>query len=128
MYYHYTPSQKRILIVDDDRDIGAALQTLLTEETPYRTLWIAESDLALLSANHLRPSLILLDYQMPLMNGLCLYDSLQESKTMRGVPVVLISAVSSLPFKELQQRGIRILKKPFEICDLFTVVDEMIAR
>src|SRR6266852_5282793 len=89
--------EKTILIVDDDRDI--------TAETSYRTLWIAESDLALLSAQHVRPSLILLDYLMPVMNGLLLYDRLQDLEHMRDVPVVLITAATALPYEELQARG-----------------------
>jgi two-component system response regulator (stage 0 sporulation protein F) len=115
--------EKTILIVDDDRDIGEALQCIISTETHYRTLWIAESDLALLSAPHVRPALILLDYLMPIMNGLNLYDRLQEVEHIQGVPVVLITAATALPYKELQERGIRILKKPFdvpELLDLFT--------
>ncbi|HLZ59086.1 MAG TPA: response regulator [Ktedonosporobacter sp.] len=120
--------EKSILIVDDDRDIGEALQLVLTDETDYRTIWMSESDLVLLSASHLRPSLILLDYLMPLMDGLHLYDHLQESETMRGVPVVLISASASLPYTQFQQRGIRVLRKPLNMSTLLVVIEEMIAK
>ncbi|HLZ62789.1 MAG TPA: response regulator [Ktedonosporobacter sp.] len=121
-------SEKTILIVDDDQDIGEALQCVLAEETDYRTLWMAESDLVLLSAPHMRPSLILLDYLMPIMDGLHLYDRLQESETMRDVPVVLISAATSLPYEELQQRGIRILRKPFDVNELLEVIDQLVEK
>ena|SRR5579859_1443594 len=121
-------SEKTILIVDDDQDIGEALQCVLAEETAYRTLWMAESDLVLLSAPHMRPSLILLDYLMPIMDGLHLYDRLQESETMQGVPVVLISAATSLPYEELQQRGIRILRKPFDVNELLEVIDQLVEK
>jgi CheY-like chemotaxis protein len=119
---------KTILIVDDDRDIGEALQCVLAEETDFRTLWIAESDLALLSAPHMRPALILLDYLMPVMDGLRLYDRLQEAEAMRGVPVVLISAARSLPYEDLQRRGIRVLQKPFDVQDLLEVIDDLVKR
>lgn len=119
-------SEKTILIVDDDRDIGEALQCVISAETQYHTLWIAESDLALLSAQHVRPALILLDYLMPIMNGLNLYDRLQELEHMRGVPVVLVTAATALPYKELQARGIRILKKPFDVPELLALFTEMI--
>ena len=119
-------SDRTILIVDDDRDIGEALQCVLAEETDFRTLWIAESDLALLSVPHVHPALILLDYLMPVMDGLRLYDRLQESQTMRGVPVVLISAARSLPYEELRRRGIQVLHKPFDIQDLLGIIDEIV--
>ena len=120
--------EKSILIVDNDRDIGEALQLVLAEETGYRALWMGESDLVLLSAPYLRPSLILLDYMMPLMDGLHLYDRLQESETMRGVPVVMISAVASLPYTQIEQRNIRIFRKPLDIPMLLTAIEEMIAK
>ncbi len=120
-------NEKTILIVDDDRDIGEALQYILEEETPYRTLWMAESDLALISASYLRPALIFLDYRMPVMDGLYLYDRWQEIETMRGVPVVLITADQSLPHTQLEQRHIRLLKKPFDLPELLEIIEQMVS-
>lgn len=119
---------KTILIVDDDRDIGEMLKQVLTEQTNYRVLWIAESDLVLHAAAHLRPSLILLDYMMPTMDGLKLYDHLQETENMHGVPVVLISARATLPFEALRERGIYILRKPFELSDLLDLVAQQVSN
>jgi DNA-binding response OmpR family regulator len=121
-----TEQEKTILIVDDDRDIGEALQYVIAAETKYRSLWMAESDLALLSAQHIRPALILLDYLMPVMNGLSLFDRLQEIEHMRGVPVVLITAATALPYTALQERGIRILKKPFDVSELLALFAQVL--
>ncbi|MBE3561160.1 MAG: response regulator [Ktedonobacteraceae bacterium] len=121
-----TKEEKTILIVDDDHDIGEALQCVIREETNFHTLWIAESDLALLSAPHVRPALILLDYLMPVMNGLALYDRLQELPGTRGVSVVLISAALSLPYEEVQRRHLRLLKKPFDVRDLLNIIAELV--
>ena len=121
-------NEKTILIVDDDRDIGEALHCVITSETSYRTLWIAESDLALLSAQHVHPSLILLDYLMPVMDGLHLYDRLQDMEHMRGVPVVLITAATALPYDELKARGIRILKKPFDVPELLDMLTQLMPQ
>ncbi|MBA2678512.1 MAG: hypothetical protein H0U76_08995, partial [Ktedonobacteraceae bacterium] len=60
-------SARTILIVDDDRDVGEILQKVILEQTDYRAMWIAESDLVLFAAPHLRPALILLDYKLPAM-------------------------------------------------------------
>jgi DNA-binding NtrC family response regulator len=122
-----TIREKTILIIDDDRDIGDILQQIITDQTQYRTVWIAESDLVLLSAPHLHPSLILLDYMLPIMDGLQLYDHLQTIESMRGVPVVLISAATLLPFEELHKRGIYLLKKPFEMNDLLDLIAQLLS-
>src|SRR5258706_15813523 len=100
-----TGQEKTVLIVDDDHDIGEMLRTVITQQTNYREVWIAESDLALEAASHMRPSLILLDYMMPTMDGLKLYDYLQNKPIMQDVPVVFFSARAILPFEQLRMRG-----------------------
>lgn len=117
---------KVVLIVDDDRDIGEILQKIILEQTNYRVVWIAESELTLDAAPYLQPSLILLDYMLPDMLGLELYDRLQERDNMRGVPTVLISAGSALPLDQLRERGIYLLRKPFEMDDLLDILAELI--
>ncbi len=118
--------EKTILIVDDDHDIGEMLRTVITQQTNYRVVWIAESDLALEAASHMRPSLLLLDYMMPTMDGLKLYDHLQEKPNMRGVPVVLISARATLPFEQIRERGMYILRKPFDLSDLLDMLAQLL--
>lgn len=118
---------KVILIVDDDRDIGEILQKIILEQTNYRVVWIAESELTLDAAPYLKPSLILLDYMLPGMMGLELYDRLQERENMRGVPTVLISAGASLPLDQLRERGMHLLRKPFEMDELLDILAELLA-
>ncbi|HEU5375930.1 MAG TPA: response regulator [Ktedonobacteraceae bacterium] len=122
------PLEKTILIVDDDRDIGEVLRSIILDQTRYRVVWIAESDLALEAAAHLKPSLILLDYMMPTLDGLQLFDYLQELEHMRDVPVVLISARASLPIKQLRERGISFLRKPFEMDELMYLIKHLIGE
>jgi DNA-binding response OmpR family regulator len=118
--------EKTILIVDDDRDIGELLRSVIIDQTHHRVIWIAESDLALEAAPHLKPALILLDYMMPTLDGLELFDYMQNLEHMRGVPVIFISGRTSLPFEELEQRGIRFLGKPFDMEDLLNLVNELV--
>lgn len=118
--------EKTILIVDDDRIVGEMLKQAIAENTIHRAVWIAESDLVLETARRLHPSLILLDYIMPFMDGLQLYDHLQRIETMRDVPVILISGSPTLPFEKLRERGIYVLKKPFQLNDLLDMVAQLV--
>ncbi|HLH62997.1 MAG TPA: response regulator [Ktedonobacteraceae bacterium] len=120
--------EKTILIIDDDHDIGEMLRTVITQQTNYRVVWIAESDLALEAASHMRPSLLLLDYMMPTMDGLKLYDYLQDKPNMRGVPVVMISAWATLPFEQIRERGMYMLRKPFDLSDLLDILAELLSN
>ncbi len=119
--------EKTILIVDDDRDIGDILQNIITDQTGYKAVWIAESDLVLDAASYLRPSLLVLDYMLPAMHGLDLYDRLQDMENMRGLPTILISASATLPFEDLRSRGIYVLQKPFELDDFLDVLAQMLS-
>jgi DNA-binding response OmpR family regulator len=119
--------EKTVLIVDDDRDIGEILQQIIVDQTDYKVVWIAESDLVLDAASYMRPSLLILDYMLPTIDGLHLYDSLQAIDSMRGVPTVLISASPRLPFDELRSRGIYLLHKPFELDDLLDILAQLLS-
>jgi CheY-like chemotaxis protein len=119
--------EKTILIVDDDRIMGEMLKQVIAQNTSHRAVWIAEGDLVLETARHLHPSLILLDYIMPFMDGLQLYDHLQRVETTRKVPVILISGSPTLPFEKLRERGIYILRKPFELSDLLDMIAQLMS-
>ena len=119
--------EKTILIVDDDRSMGELLKQTITQNTNHRAVWIAESDLVLETARLLHPSVILLDYIMPFMDGLQLYDHLQRVETMRNVPVILVSGSPTLPFEKLRERGIHVLRKPFEVNDLLDMIAQLMA-
>ena len=87
-----SPRNTTILIVEDDADIGEFLQQLLDEETPYQSIVIDNGLKALEQAPQMRPCLLLLDYRLPGINGLELYDRLQQFKETRGVPAIMMSA------------------------------------
>jgi CheY-like chemotaxis protein len=126
----FPPSSQRprgatILIVEDDVDIGQFLQELIEEETPYSTVVIHDSLRALEQAPELHPCLLLLDYRLPGLDGLELYDRLQRFQQTRGVPAIMMSA--TLPVTELEQRGIYQLRKPMEIGNVLRMITHALA-
>jgi len=119
------PRNTTILIVEDDADIAQFLQQLIEEETPYHTVVIDNGQTALEQAARIRPCLLLLDYRLPRMNGLELYDHLQEEQDTRGLPAIMMSA--TLPVKELEQRGIYQLRKPMDIGSVIRMITHALA-
>jgi two-component system response regulator (stage 0 sporulation protein F) len=120
-----SPRNTTILIVEDDADIAQFLQHLIEEETPYHTNVIDNGRVALEQAPDVNPCLLLLDYRLPGVNGLELYDRLQEKEAIRGVPAIMMSA--TLPVKELEQRGIYQLRKPMDIGSVLRMITHAIA-
>jgi len=114
-----------ILIVEDDKDIGHFLQQLIEEETPYHTAVIDNGQKALEQAPNIDPCLMLLDYRLAGINGLELYDRLQEVEETRGVPAIMMSA--NLPVEELKKRGIYQLRKPMDIGGVIRMITHALA-
>jgi CheY-like chemotaxis protein len=114
-----------ILIVEDDEGIGEFLQQAIDEQTPYQTTVVHDGPQALERARQIQPCLFLLDYRLPGMNGLEVYDHLQNIEETRGVPAIMMSA--TLPTEELQRRGIYQLRKPMEIGNVIRMITHAIA-
>jgi two-component system response regulator (stage 0 sporulation protein F) len=114
-----------ILIVEDDENVGEFLQQTIDEFTPYQTTVVHDSFGALERAMQIQPCLLLLDYKLPGLNGLEIYDRLQGMEVTRGVPTIMMSA--SLPIEELQSRGIYQLKKPMDIGNVLRMITHALA-
>ena len=119
------PCSSTILIVEDDTDIGKFLQRLIEEETPYNTAVITNGLHALEKAPQIHPCLLLLDYRLPGINGVELYDRLQQEEETSGVPAIMMSA--PLPFAELQRRGIHQLREPTDIGGVIRMITHALA-
>ena len=120
-----SPQSATILIVEDDADIGQFLQQLIEEETPYHTTVISNGLTALEKAPQIHPCLMLLDYRLPGINGIELYDRLQQKEEISGVPAIMMSA--TLPVDELKQRGIYQLRKPMDIGNVIRMITHALA-
>ena len=114
-----------ILIVEDDAAIGDFLQQLIEEETPYSSAVVSDGPHALEMAQKLRPRLFLLDYRLPGMNGVEVYDRLQTMEETRGVPAIMMSA--TLPTEVLLKRGIYQLRKPMDIGSVIRMITHALA-
>jgi CheY-like chemotaxis protein len=114
-----------ILIVEDDENIGEFLRRAIDQETPYQTTVVHDGPRALEKAQQIHPCLLLLDYRLPGMNGLEVYDRLQSMEETCGVPTIMMSA--TLPTEELQRRGIFQLRKPMDIGNVIRLITHAIA-
>jgi CheY-like chemotaxis protein len=114
---------KLIFVVEDDVDIGEVITTTIQEMTSYRAVLFTDGFQALKAVRTLAPHLFLLDYLLPGMNGIELYDKLQEAAELQHIPTVMMSA--SLPQGELEKRKIIPLHKPFDINELLEKISEL---
>ncbi|TMD60025.1 MAG: response regulator [Chloroflexi bacterium] len=118
------PSVKTVLIVEDDQDIGSFILRAILYETSYQAIHVTDGYQALETVNTVIPNLLLVDYHLPRMNGIELFDRLHTRKELEHVPVIMISA--RLPKEEARKRKITCLEKPFELDILLKTIDNLI--
>ncbi|HEY4033590.1 MAG TPA: response regulator [Ktedonobacteraceae bacterium] len=116
---------KLILVVEDDEMHASMLDEIFRQETPYQVYCTTDSQTAWEFLHEIKPHLIVLDYMLPQMSGLMLYDRIHADEKLQDIPVMIISA--SLPTQEVEQRGIIGLQKPFEIDELLHTTRDLIA-
>lgn len=114
-----------ILVVEDDQEIGRLLVQVLANETPYQVLLAIDGIQALETVKTQVPRLFILDYFLPGMNGIALYDRLHSMNSLSDVPALIMSA--SLPWRDIQQRHLAYLSKPFELDELLQLIDELLS-
>lgn len=115
---------KLIFIVEDDEDIGALLLQIIEQETNHKAIHHINARNALHAMTRTMPHLLLLDYSLPDMNGLELYDWLQSFEHVKNTPTILMSARNP-PLDEIQRRGIIYLRKPFAVTELLAIIKKL---
>lgn len=117
---------KRVLVVDDERDIAEALSAVLETEG-YTPSTRGDGFACLEAVREQRPDLILLDIMMPRLDGFGVLEQLEAEAL--DVPVVMMSAVR--PAQRLAQYESRLagfMKKPFELDVLLDKIEAVIGR
>ena len=116
---------KSILVVEDDSDIGLFLVQAISQETPYQAMLVTDGFQALKAITNIKPDLFILDYWLPSMNGIDLYDRLHATNGLEDIPAIMISA--QLPRRELIKRNIHSLNKPLELDEFLRLVERLLS-
>lgn len=112
-----------VLIVDDEFGIVEAVRDLLSDEG-YPTATALNGREALERMARERPSMVLLDYMMPMLNGPGVLDAMLKDPSLHDVPVVMMSASPPEFWQHLPCAGF--LPKPFDIDQLLAVVHRIV--
>lgn len=86
-----TDKQKTILAIDDDMTYLKIISNYLRES--YNVIMINSAKLAMNYLKQHTPDLILLDYQMPLYDGVSLMNMINKETNNRTIPVIILSGV-----------------------------------
>lgn len=118
---------RTILVVEDDEAISELITLILSQETPYKPLAAVNASEALRLAAYLKVDLFIIDYYLPGMNGLELYDTLHSREELQSIPALILTASLEKHEQELQERNVLGLKKPFELDELLLMIKKVLA-
>ena len=120
---------KRILIVDDEKDALNILQKKL-KNSNYDVNAAATGKEALDLAKSEKPDLMLLDIMLPDTDAYTLISSLKEDKSLKDVPVILITGkelVSNAIERRASELGVcGYLMKPLSFDAILAKIKEII--
>ena len=115
---------KTILLVEDDSIISELLIQMITQETHYKVFSVPDGLEALDFVKNIKPQLLILDYWLPFMQGIELYDRLHNTEGLEEVPAIMLSV--NAPVKEINQRHMIYIKKPFDMPKLLDTIHRLI--
>ena len=118
--------QRRVLIVEDDRDMQELLATLLEES--YELFLAGRAEDALPVARRERPDALILDVFLPGMDGLSCLRALRKDARTADIPAILITAEpdESLRVESIEGGAADYLTKPFLAGELVARVEKVI--
>ncbi len=117
---------RRILLVEDEDDIRAALATLLADEG-YEVLAAPDGFDGLASLDGIAPDVIILDWRMPVIDGGRFIRALRDEWKLT-TPVLVITAGRASREEALRAGADDFLAKPFDLDDLLAKVRALTSR
>lgn len=112
-----------VLIVDDEVDLADTVELLLRARG-FRTCKLHDGKAAVRAVAELLPTLVLLDYELPELDGLQVIAQLRADPLTQGVPVVLASA-AKVSLADIRKAD-GFLAKPFQEQLLYDMIDRVL--
>jgi len=120
-------SRRAVLVVDDDVDIREILAEVLDDVGfDVTTAANGREALAVVRDTTVRPSVILLDLMMPIMDGYGFLEQRSLDPALASIPIAIVTAGHGVDRARIGQ-GIPIIVKPFDTRQLLGVLHRLVS-
>jgi DNA-binding response OmpR family regulator len=121
-----TPTRERILVIEDDADIRAALRAMLAVH--YEVELADDGPTGIEAARRFRPSLVISDLVMPTLSGVEVCKAIRADPTLAHTPVIILTAHGELKHKldGFSSGADDYLQKPFNARELFARIKALL--
>ncbi len=116
---------QHVVVVDDEPAIVEVVCEALEDEGITTTRCLSGHD-AYPCIRRERPSLVILDVQMPGIDGITVFEQMRSEPTTRGIPVIFFTANAHKLTQRLPaylHMGASLLPKPFDLDRLLDLVE-----
>ena len=119
----------RILIVEDNA-ANMKLACLLLQNAGHEALSAVDAEIGLTMARIDKPELILMDIQLPGMDGLAATKLLKADPETSGIPVIALTAMAMKEDREKTRAAgcDAYIAKPLRYKELLAAIDALLAR
>jgi CheY-like chemotaxis protein len=119
---------KKILIIDDEADICEFSKRMLERTGRFKALFTQDSEKGIDLAKSEKPDLILLDINMPKIDGGAVAQELSESSITKGIPIIFITALMKKEETDAEGKVNKhhFLAKPVTSADLIGKIDKVL--
>ena len=117
---------KRILVIDDDYDIGEIVQMALSQK--YKVLARKDANDLLEVINSFKPDLMLIDNYVGHTRASDIISEIRSLKLNNAIPFVLFSAHQDVANIAKQLNANSYISKPFGLSDLHSRIEEVLSR
>ena len=115
-----------VLVVDDDRLTVQAL-TVLLQNSKHTVLPAIAGPQALTWLESVRPDVVLLDLNMPGLDGFGLLWNLSQDARTRAMPIVILTGQpEALEGRKIPPNVVEVLRKPQEPDDILKAIEKAI--
>jgi len=112
-----SPQKNKVLVIDDSRVIRNMVKDMLPPAN-FDVLEAPDGQKGLDMIKEHQPWMILLDFVLPKMSGFEVYENLQNSRDLAGIPLVIMSGnkkeVTDKISEPLEQHHLAFIAKPFD--------------
>lgn len=115
----------KILVIDDDEGILDAFEAML-DDPQFIVTTAVQADIVDSFTKDTLPNLLIMDVLLSGTDGRDICKHLKKNPLTKDIPVIMISAHPKAESGVTKSGADAYLKKPFEMDDLFTIIDKFL--